>query len=388
MKEDVTPITRSSTLGKSLGRLLLGSLICLSLPQALLAQAMDKVTHYNARNERVVTEAGVIEANSLDGLTLKLADDATHKVTANAILRIVWGEVPASFKDGNTYWTRKDFGSSLTQFRLAASDNDTRPVVKAAARMHAIECLMKLGASDPARFQEAVDEANRYISDHANGHELPKATQAKARALWLTGKPMDAANLYNGLFEKGKAKAAGYPHMLSLNSGLQAAWAALDASDTGKARTFFTATQTAIEASIPEALPAETALLQNWAATASVGEGFCLLKSGDTRGAKSFFERKKSHSSLASSGIFAATLGLGETLLASGEATEAQIHLARVSALDPSGRDRTARALLGLAKCMKALGTPKADTQASILLAKVKGAYGDTPAAVEAAKVN
>jgi tetratricopeptide (TPR) repeat protein len=247
---------------------------------------------------------------------------------------------------------------------------------------------MKLGAKDSTRFQEAVEEAARYISDHTNGYALPRATKAKARALWLTGKATEAADTYNALFGKFGAKAAGYPMVLCLDSGLQAGWAALDADDTGKARTYFTAAQTAIEAALPEALPADTAQLENWAATASVGEGFCLLKSGDSRGARSFFERKQSSTSLAASGVFAATLGLGEALLASGEAAEAQVHLARVSALDPSGRDRTARALLGLAKCMKALGDPKSDTQASILLAKVKGAYGDTPAAVEAAKVN
>ncbi len=388
MKEDVQHPTLPGTLGRGLGRLALAALVCASLPSALLAQAKDKVTHYNARTERVVTEAGTIEANGLDGLTLKIDDETTRKVEANSILRIVWGDIPSSFKDGDTYWKRRDYASALTQYRLAASDGDARSSVQAAARMRSIECLMKLGAKDSGRFAEALDEAGRYISDHANGYDLPRAAKAKARALWLTGKAKEASDAYNNLFEKGNAKAAGYPSMLCLESGLQAAWSALDAADTGKARTYFTATQTAIEGMLTDATPADTPSLENWAATASVGEGFCLLKSGDSRGARSFFDRKKSDSTLAASGVFAATLGLGEALLASGEAAEAQVHLARVSALDPSGRDRTARALLGLAKCMQALGDPKADTQASILLAKVKGAYGDTPAALEAAKVN
>ncbi|MDF1837414.1 MAG: hypothetical protein P1V35_06085 [Planctomycetota bacterium] len=388
MKEDVTQSTLPGTLGKGLGRLMLASLLCVTLPQALLAQAKDKVTHYNDRNERVVTEAGMIEASGLDGLTIKIDDETTRKVDANAVMRIVWGEVPSSFTDGDTYWKRQDYASALTQYRLAASDGDARTAVQAAARMRSIECLMKLGASDAGRFTEAMDEAGRYISDHSTGFDLARATQAKARALWLTGKPQEASDLYNGLFEKGSAKAAGYPSMLCYESGLQAAWSALDAADTGKARTYFTATQTAIEGALGDAIPTQAPQLQSWAATASIGEGFCLLKSGDSRGARSFFEGKQSSSTLDASGVFAATLGLGEALLAAGEAAEAQVHLARVSALDPSGRDRTARALLGLAKCMKALGDPKAETQASILLAKVKGAYGDTPAAVEAAKVN
>ncbi|MCP5020448.1 MAG: hypothetical protein GY930_01620 [bacterium] len=391
MKEDVSipaqPIGLRSNLLRGAAKLMLGSLLCVALPHALLAQGKDKVSHYNSRTERVVTETGTIESNGLDGLSIKIDEDTTHKVDANAIMRIVWGDVPSSFRDAATYWKRADFTSALIQFRLAASDSDARTPVRAVARMRAIECLMKLGATDSARFEEAADEAGRYITDHPNDHDLPRATQIKARALWLTGNAKDAATTYNSIFEKGKAKAAGYPSLLCLESGLQAAWAALDAADTGLARNYFTATQTAIEASLADASPADAASLTSWAANASVGEGFCLLKSGDSRGARSFFERKQSNATLAASGVFAATLGLGEALLASGDAAEAQIHLARVSALDPSGRDRTARALLGLAKCYQAFGDPKSDTQASILLAKIKGAYGDTPAAIQAAKV-
>ncbi len=388
MKEDVSTPTQSGKLGRGLAKLMLGSLLCVVLPQTLLAQAKDKVSHYNARTERVATETGTIEANGLDGLTIKIDEDTTRKVDANAIMRIVWGDVPSSFNDGNTYWKRGDHASALTQFRLAASDAEARTPVRAAARMRAIDCLMKLGATDAARFQEALDEAGRYITDHPNGYDLPKALQAKARTLRLTGKAKEAADTYNGLFEKGRAKAEGYPSLLCFESGLQAGWAALDGADTGQARTFFTATQTAIEAALPDAMPADSSLLESWAASASVGEGFCLLKSGDSRGARSFFERKLSSTTLAASGSYAAMLGLGEALLASGDAAEAHIHLARVSALDPSGRDRTARALLGLAKCYQAFGDPKSDTQASILLAKIKGAYGDTLAAAQAAKVN
>ena len=122
-------------------------------------------------------------------------------------------------------------------------------------------------------------------------------------------------------------------------------------------------------------------------AIAKTGEGFALLTSGDARGAKAFFENKMNQTDLAPAGQFSAALGLGEALLADGKPADAQIHLARVSALDPSGRDRTARAMLGLVKALRAANGPAAD-QASILLTKIKNAYGDTPAAFHAAKLN
>jgi len=367
----------------------LGLWLGLGLSGLGLAQAKDQVTYYNPRSERVITIGGVVEANDLAGVTVKTGEDSTAKVDADQVLRITWGDVPQSFHDGRTYLDRKDFENALLQFRLAASDSDSRPVVKAAARMSAAGCLLNLGAKDPARLQECADEAQRFLDEFPNGRSVPEAMALKARALWIEGKPQEAMDAFLALYDKGQAKTPGFSPVLCLEAGMNAAWTSLELKNTGKARELFASCQPGFEALAKDAPAAERARLDGLAATASTGEGFCLLTSGDARGAKAFFERMIARTELAPAGKFSATLGLGEALLADGAAAEAQIHLARVSALDPSGRDRTARAMFGLAKALKAAGGNKASqAQVAVLLAKLKSAYGDTPTAFYAAKWN
>ena len=352
------------------------------------AQEKDQVTHYNPRTERVVTVAGTVEKNNLDGLEMKTPDDKVVKVDAERVLRVAFGDVPESFRDGRTYWERQDFTNALAQYRLAASDSDAREVVRAAARMASIRSLMRLGAKDAAQYAECVAEADRYLEEFSNGSDVPEAMELKARALWVSGQPKEATAAYMALYEKGQNNTTGFPKETCLLAGLSAAWTSLDAKDTATARQMFSATQGALESAAADAVPNMRAKLIGQAAIAETGEGYCLLVSGDPRGAKSYFERMLGKANFAPQGQFSATLGLGEALLADGQAAEAQIHLARASALDPSGRDRTARAMLALAKCLRQVGTPESTTQASILIGKIKGAFGDTPSAFYAAKLN
>ena len=382
------PTQRQSPLGSKLWNLSALALALVGFSNAALAQVgTDQVTHYNPRTERVVMVTGSVETNGLDGVTVKTGEESTVKLDASNVLRIVWGDTPQAYTDARTYWTRGDYESALAQFRLASSDSEARPVVQAAARMQSAECLLHLGATDAARFEECGTEAQRYIDDYANGRALPQAMALKARALWLQGKAELASAAFIELFEKGKAKTAGFPQTLCLKAGLDGAWTSLEYDNTGKARELFTACQAGFQTAAEEAAPGARASLASLAAISSTGEGFALLTSGDARGAKAFFENKISQADLSPAGQFSAALGLGESLLADGQAAEAQIHLARASALDPSGRDRTARAMLGLVKALRA-GEGPAAAQATILLTKIKTAYGDTPSAFHAAKLN
>ena len=353
---------------------------------AVAQEAKDQVTHYNPRTERVLTIAGTVTVNSLGGLEMTTADDKTVKFDADRVLRVVFGDVPQSLKDGRTYWERKDYTNALAQYRLAASDGDAREVVCASARIAAVRALLKLGAKDAAQLTECAAEADRFLEEFSDGRDVPEAMALKGRALWLSGKAKEATASYLALYEKGRTNTPGFSKAQSTQAGLSAAWTSLDADDTGKARELFTACKLAFEAAAEEALPTERAKLLGNAAIAETGEGFCLLASGDPRGAKNYFERMLGKADFAPQGRFAATLGLGEALLADNQAAEAQIHLARASALDPSGRDRTARAMLSLARCLQKIGTQEATLQASVLITKVKGAYGDTPSAFHAAK--
>ncbi|MEZ5974870.1 MAG: hypothetical protein R3F17_03975 [Planctomycetota bacterium] len=362
---------------------LLGAMAFAGRAQAQ-GQARDQVTYRNDRGDRVTTVKGTIEENSLTGVKVRTGEGTVATLDSGQVLRVVFGEVPDSYREARTWRARGDMDQALAQFRAAASDAESA-AVKASARMEAVRCLMRIAAKDATRFAEAATEADRYMSDFATGREVPEAMRTKARALWLQGKAGEAADLYSALYDKGRTGTAGYPTTLCLEAALDGAWAALDNNDTGKARELFTACKAGFEAAAKDATGADASYLTGLAASADCGEGFCLLASGDKRGARSFFERRRSQD-LHPSGLALATLGLAESLLADGQAGDAQVHFATVSALDPTSRDRTARAMLGLAQSLKAVGSPTASEQVPILLAKIKGVYGDTPAALKAGR--
>ena len=88
------------------------ALACLG-SDAFAQEGKDQVTHYNPRTERVAILMGVVESNSLEGVTVKTAEDKSITLDADRVLRIVWGNTPQTYRDGRTYWTRGDFESAL-----------------------------------------------------------------------------------------------------------------------------------------------------------------------------------------------------------------------------------------------------------------------------------
>jgi TolA-binding protein len=119
---------------------------------------------------------------------------------------------------------------------------------------------------------------------------------------------------------------------------------------------------------------------------AVLGEGWAELAANNHRAALTFFQSKLSAAQQEKSDTlrFGAMLGLGEALLADVKPREAQLHLARVAALDHTDRDRNARALLRLAESAMLLSDAESRVQAKTWLEVVLSRYGDTPWAAPA----
>lgn len=350
----------------------------------------DQLFRENPRNKRVTTITGQVTENSLTTVLVQIGNKE-EKIPAAEVLRIEWGVVPPSFKDGESLLRGGDFENAVAQFRIAAGDASARPVVQAAARLRSAEALMRWGASDNAQFAEAATEAARFVEDNADNREIPKASMLQARALRLSGQPAEAAAIYEGLYQKGVAATDGYAMGLCLDAALEAAECFLETGDSGtlKARELFAATETGfadLAGSLDEAEPAVLARLANQRGAASVGEGFCLLVSGDANGARSFFEGRLRKAGAPPAELHAARLGLAKVHLAAGEGADAMVLFAQVSALDASSPDRVAAALLGLAESALAATTSNATEVARTSLKRVVESYGDTPSAAAAAE--
>jgi outer membrane protein assembly factor BamD (BamD/ComL family) len=390
--EGSTPQPRPTRLGRLAGAAVALFLCLIALAPAAGAQGRpDQIFRKNERTGKVMTHAGTISECSLSTVAFTQRGKQSSYPSAE-VLRIVWGDVPASYRDGMTYLGRGDFESAVTQFKLAASDADTREVVQAAARLKAAEALLGWGASDPSRFEEAVGEADRFLSDYPSGRDVPHARWVKARAHRLAGDAAAAAAGFEALYREGanNPPATGYDRETCLNAGLEAAEAYLAADDTLKARELFGALQgqfASLASTLTDA-PAEVlARLAGAQGVASVGEGFCLLAGNQSAQARTFFEGKARRADAPAAEQYAARLGLAEALLAEGKLRDAQVEFAAVAALDYTSRERQARALVGLADTTQKLQDSDATTQARRWLKLVTGSFGDTPAARKAAEM-
>ena len=350
----------------------------------------DKVLRRNPRTGALSTITGTVLENGLGGVKLD-RDGKESTYDASEIVAIEWGLVPSSFREGRVYASRGDHENALAFFRLTAVDMDARSVVKGEARLRAAQSLLAWGADDANRYTECVAEIVRYLSDNPQGRGVPKARWIKARASLLAGDTSSAAEGFQALYDAGVIQSAqGYDRTFCMDAGLEAAHAFLagDSPDTGTARELFASLEVAFgQAATLEGVGAEERVhLLAGQGRASVGEGFCLLASGDGSKAERFFQGRLSNAGANPAQRFSILYGLGRSLLAQGKYTQGQIKLAMVSALDHTSRDRKAAAMVALADAALKLGTADAPALARRWLTKVTSVYADTPAAAQAAQ--
>lgn len=343
---------------------------------------------FRTRRGDVVKVTGIVTENSLETVRVE-RDGKDNTYGADEVVRIVWGQVPPSYQDGQTYLSRGDHENAVARFRIAAGDDSARAVVQADARLRAAEALIAWGGTDANRYGEAVSEVERFLTDHPSNREVPRAQALKGRAQWLSGNAAGAAATFKALYQQGASDppAPGYDRVLCLEAGLSAAKASLAAKDGGGAEELFGVLEGAFRevAQATEDNPERLARLIAGQGEAAVGEGWVALANGDAAQAVRFFERNVDRSELGSAGRSSARLGLAEAHLAAGDLRKAQFEFARASALDFSSRDRTAQAMVGLADSTLQLGDADAKATARALLESTTTQYSDTPAAARAA---
>lgn len=357
--------------------LLLG--LVLAAPAA--AQRNDQLWFVD-RDGSVRQTSGLVTENSLRTVRVQRGGDRESTYDAERVRRIEWGQVPTAFREGREYRDRGDHANAARKFREAATGSD-RPVVQAAARLEAARALIDLGAREPARIGEALAELTQFKTDFPQNRDLPRARLLAAQAVWLDGRPAEAADAFRQLFEQGTGATPtpGYGRQLCLEAGLAAARAFLDAGDGLRAREVFGALESAASsfaAGLAEAAE-ERRAAERVATEARLGEGFVMLAADQAAQAVPFFEARRGRGD--ETLRHGSDLGLGEAFLAQGKLREAQLKFASVSALDFSDRYRAARARLLLAETTQKLGDAGAAGLARKVLTEVVERFGDTPAA-------
>ena len=361
--------------------------------QTAQASVPDQVFVLRRSSNEVVSFSGVLTRNDMSGVELQ-EGSKTSEWDASDVRRVVLGDLPPSYRDGQTLFARGDWENAAARFKIAATDAAARPIVQASARLLAGQSLLRWGALDPVHFGEARSEFDTFLAEHPENREVPLAQRLRARAAWLSGDPAAAGAGYREVFEKlsGTSAAPGYDALECVAAGVQAGRALLAAEDTLAAREVFTQVDSAASALISEleaapnpAQAGALATLQNLRGVARVGQdGFAELVGGNLQSAKNYFADKVQNvgPTTPPAERFAALLGLARAELAEGKLRDAEFRFAQVAALDYTDRDRVAEALVGQAECAQKIGGPDAAAESKALLALVLEQYGETPAAL------
>lgn len=370
-----------------LAAILLGGLVATDL-QAQATQP-DQVLSRNSKGT-VVTKTGTVKSATLDAVIIE-EDGKDKTIDGEDVVQVLFGTVPQPMVEARTYWGRGDFENAAAKFKVAAGDASATSAVKARARLRAVESFVKLGATDPSAFELARAEAETFVSEFADSRDLPRVRYLLGRSQRLAGDAAAAAETWRGLAtdSTGDTKKESYDVVQGFRAGLEAADALVSAGDTTAARDLFLSYDGLLPRAIADAGDdTRTALeLQRFQATARLGEGFCMLANGETSQARTFFQGQSRGNDGGPAQRFGALLGLGEVHLAEGKHREAQLAFGEVAALDHTNRDRTARALVGLAKASLELPDSTGRADAKSRIQAVLGQYADTPAVLEARSI-
>jgi hypothetical protein len=368
-------------------------LLCLGSVLAAPASAQtrpDQVYVLDTRTGAINMFPGIVQEHGLVE-TVVIRSSKERKYDTWRVERIVWGSVSGSFREGRTYFERNDFENAAAKFLVAATDDERVPV-QAAARLLAAQSYLELSTTNPDRIGDAIEQAQRYIEDHAESAEFPTARSLHARATWLSGDPAAAAPLFRALFEEvGAAEITeGYSLIPCLQAGLLSARAYLAAGETLPAREIYTTLQQRADSAITtlEEGSRDRGPLRRLSLEARAGEGFVLIASKQNRQAITFFESQLNSAGKTDSALrFACYLGLAEAQAAEKNFRSAQLNFCRVSSLDHTDRDRVARALFRLAESTQELTDPISAGPVRLWLETVTARYGDTPWAGPARKL-
>jgi len=348
---------------------------------ANLAERPDQV-FYLDRNGNARTQSGTITESTLDGVAL---EGRGSTIDAASITRVVFGDVPDAFRDAENYLARGDFENALQQFRMAADDSEARQVVRAAARLNAGKTLLRHAQfGGPATvFAEAVGEFDTFVNDYPTSRLLPEARTLGARARRLNGNAQAAGELGAAVFDELSASPDdAYTAKVCFDAGLSAAHAFYAAGDKAAGDALLTRMQDALTPLIGEAELEERDRLRLISDAISLAEGWGMLADERWGQAATFFSGKARADAPARLRNMA-RLGQAQALLGQGNAREAQIQFATVSAM-ATDRDTIAAALVGLAKATTELGDSDAKERVRAWLTSCIEQYGDTPAAGEA----
>lgn len=326
------------------------------------ASALDEVT----LTDRIKKYTGAVLAENYDTVEVDTNGDgkADESIPTTQVLRIVYDDTPADFRNAERAFGRERYGEAADLFKRVLEEAARGGVRRFWAEPHAWyylgECARRQAGLDPAKYDEAAEIFQRVIETHPKARRVPDCLIGLARSRLGAGRLDEAAQAA----EKAASGAYGPEPALWGTVVLAEVRARQRQAD----QSADLVKQARRAAGAPEfkgiALEVDLACAQALAAAGRGDEAYDILR-----------ERLQKHTEAETDARARIYNTMGDCFLAQDQVKEALLSYLRVRLLYFKSRDELPRALYGTAICFRAL---KQGARAEEVVRELVQTFGDS----------
>jgi tetratricopeptide (TPR) repeat protein len=311
-----------------------------------------------------------------------------QRLSADKVIRIVYGDQPDAYKRGLRFHNDLDFENAVNSLKLAMEKKSGRPWIQTYSYLWIAKSYQAWGATDQSKYRDAIAAYEDLLRKDAKTRFYAEVLLGMAKCYSFSGDLSNAVKTCDRLGKEAYDKKLGV--IWEAYAKFEKAQAKLAAKQFDEAERDFRSSLTFSNEQAGKATdPALVAELKRLSGLAGLARGAVLIKKKNYREAKSFFNSILNDENSSVEALAGAQNGLGECSLAEKRLKDAQSQFARAKVAYGSVVDEAAKATYYLGVCCLELKNkePKSKMKARNYFEEVVSRYGSSIWAKEARKM-
>jgi TolA-binding protein len=309
-----------------------------------------------------------------------------QRLSADRVVRIVYGDAPDAYKQGERFFENYDYENAVSSFKLAMESN-ARDWVKTYARLWIGRSYQAWGAADPGKYKDAISAYEELLKENPKTRFYAEVLFNQAECYSRSGDVSNAVATYERLGKDAYDLKLGVVWEARSKHGK--AQAKLSGGLLDEAERDFRSSETfAVEQAGKTEDAGVKAELERLASLDRLSQGSVMISRKKYSQAKDFFNEIIKNTASTPDAMAGAQNGLGECFLAEKQIKDAQMQFAIAKVQYGAVIEEAAKATYFLGVCCEELGDkePKSKKRAQDYFQEVVDLYGSTSWAKEARK--
>jgi tetratricopeptide (TPR) repeat protein len=359
------------------------AILVLFVPGTILAE--DEIWRKGTSAPLTVNQ---VTAETYEEVRYRKAGIASEqRLSADKVIRIVYGDAPDAFKQGEKFFENYDYENAISSFKLSMEAANARDWVKTYARLWIGRSYQAWGAASSEKYRDAVSTYEELLKEDPKTRFYAEVLFNQAECHSLSGDVSSAVATFDRLSKDAYDLKLGVVWEARAKHGKAEAKLAGGLLDEAE-RDFRSSMTFAEEQAAKAEDPSVAAELKRLAGLDRLAQGSVMIKRKKYNQAKDFFKQILNDTASEQEARAGAQNGLGECYLAEKLLKDAQMQFAVAKVQYGSVTEEAAKATYFLGVCCEELGDkePKAKKRAQDYFQEVVDLYGATVWAKEARK--